>query len=593
MIVNTTLAKGAVEMAKKRCLVKQLDAIINMGSTSVLCTDKTGTLTKSVVTLHKYVNAKGSTSSVPLLLGHLNASFQSCHDNPLDLAIISFQQDQGHSESVRNAYTFIGEIPFDFVRRRTSVVLESNQKSILICKGAVEETLAVCTSVLSETFGGSMDISTLTNAGSLHTEVMTQEKLASLKSLDNQFSNDGMRLIAVAYKPVNAQIGCNLDDECGLTFAGFLAFLDPPKESTAEAIKILMEHEVKVKVLTGDNPLVCKKICTEIGLKVDHVITGKEIASMLPPGSGVGVISPELRSIAEEYAIFAKLTPTQKSDIVKALKLNGHVVSFLGDGINDASALAEADVGISVDTGMDICKEAADIILLEKDLTVIADAVVVGRKTFGNTLKYIVMGTSAAFGNVFSILIASAWLPFQPMQSLHILVQNLLYDVSQLAIPWDKMDPEYLLVPHQWSMKKVVKFMVMIGPWSSIFDIATFLFLYFYFRIQTADNHDKVLIFQSSWFCVGTLTQTLIVHLIRTKKVPFVESLASYQMTFMTITIMVIGLCLPYIPGVNQWLMLVPLPWEMYPFMGAVMLTYCIVIQFSKYLYMKLFNEWY
>lgn len=605
MIVNSTLAKGASEMSKKRCIVKQLDAIVNMGAIDVLCTDKTGTLTTGIVTLNKFVNANGAVSSMPLLMGYLNSIFQSCHENPLDTAILEHIKqckDNGNPDNyaeendINDKFQFVEEIPFDFVRRRISVIIQEKDEDssqFLICKGAVEEVLEKCGAVLNESFGGAHSIFEVLH-GNCPVDAMSDQKLQYLHNLNSQLSEDGLRVIAIACKKLdkNGKKIFGVEDETKMTFCGYLAFLDPPKASTEQAIKSLMDHNVKVKVLTGDGPLVCKKICGEIGLKVDQVITGQELTALVK--SELTKSKYEVYGkVAEEYGIFAKLTPIQKSDIVKALKLNGHVVGFLGDGINDAPALSEADVGISVDSGMDICKESADIILLEKDLTVIDDCVLTGRTTYGNTVKYIIMGICANFGNVFSILVASAWLPFQPMTSLHILVQNLLYDFSQMAIPWDTMDKEYVIVPHQWSLKSVIRFMIMIGPWSSVFDVATFLFLWFYFGIKTDEDTHLVRVFQSGWFSVGIVTQTLIVHMIRTPKWPFIESCASWQMIGMTLAVMGIGLALPYVPFLSGWIHLVALPWEFYPFMGVVILGYCVVAQMSKLLYLRIFKEWY
>ncbi|CAL8112377.1 unnamed protein product [Orchesella dallaii] len=589
MIVNTTLAKGAFEMSRRHCIVKKLDAIINMGGIDILCTDKTGTLTNSIVTLHRYVNRQGVSSSSPLFLGYLNAHFQSVQQNPLDSAIVShFDSAIENNEdpvfsTIPQKFTLVDELPFDFERRRISVILEQQDKTntLLICKGAVEEVISQCTRILDDT--------TLTNVYSMirnevATHPLSNSEQVRLLRLNDELSNDGLRVLAVAYKflessPVDPY---GIGDEAELIFAGYLAFLDPPKESSKDAIKSLLEHNVQVKVLTGDSPLVCQKICREIGIPVDVVVTGMDL---------VGMSEEQVRKLVEDATIFAKLTPIQKSDVVRALKKNGHIVGFMGDGINDAPALTEADVGISVDSGMDICKESADIILLEKDLNVVVDSVIVGRMTYGNTLKYIVMAVSSNFGNVFSMLVASAWLPFQPMGSLHVLTQNLLYDISQIAIPWDHMDPEFLMVPHRWSMKSVLKFMVMIGPWSSVFDITTFLFMYFYFGIQTPE--DDVGLFQSAWFTVGLLTQTLIVHMIRTPKIPFIQSWASLPVVFMTVFIMGVGLGLPYVPEVSKWLKLEWLPWEFYPFLLAVLIGYCCVAQLAKVIYVALFKEWF
>lgn len=594
MIVNTTLAKGAYQLAKRKCIVKSLDAVVNLGGMDVLCTDKTGTLTKSVVTLTKHVNPLGINSDVPLHMAYLNSYFQSVNTNPMDTAVLLFYDsfyfqksvvslsvEISDAQDIADRFEKIDEIPFDFVRRKTSVILREKgkyNKNILICKGAVEEMLSCCTEISLDRTNDDLFIPNEEAVSELTPNIRHR-----LKSFCEEQSSEGLRILAVAYKKLfNSSENYDTSCEHDLIFVGFLAFLDPPKESAAKAIHDLMANNVKVKVLTGDSSVVCRKICEEIRLPVESVVTSADLE---------GLNDSELSDLAERSTIFSKLTPMQKADIVRGLKRNGHIVGFLGDGINDSSALVEADVGISVDSGSDIAKESADIILLEKDLGVIVDGVIFGRSTYGNTLKYIVMAVSSNFGNVFSMLVASSWLPFLPMLPIHVVIQNLLYDISQISIPWDHMDPEFLIVPHRWSMKSVLRFMVWMGPWSSVFDITTFLYMFYYFGIQTPD--DDFTLFQTTWFTVGLLTQTLIVHMIRTPKIPFIQSTASLPVLIMTVLIMTIGIVIPFIPPIRIWLQMSLLDSMVYPYVVAALLSYAIAAQLAKVLYKKLFNEWF
>lgn len=594
MIVNTTLAKGAYQLAKRKCIVKSLDAVVNLGGMDVLCTDKTGTLTKSVVTLTKHINPLGIESELPLHMAYLNSFFQSVNSSPMDTAVLLFYDsfyfqksvvslsvNIADEQDVTGRFEKIDEIPFDFERRKTSVVLREkgeSGKNILICKGAVDEMLSCCTHVSTDNFS---DDSFIPNDFAV--AELTSHVHDRLKQCAEEQSREGLRILAVAYKKFD-KLPSTFDATCeyDLTFAGFLAFLDPPKESAATAIRDLMINNVNVKVLTGDSSVVCQKICEEIRLPVQRVVTSSDLD---------GLNDVELSDLAERSTIFSKLTPMQKADIVRALRRNGHIVGFLGDGINDSTALVEADVGISVDSGTDIAKESADIILLEKDLGVVVDGVIFGRSTYGNTLKYIVMAVSSNFGNVFSMLVASSWLPFLPMLPIHVVVQNLLYDISQISIPWDHMDPEFLIVPHRWSMKSVLRFMVFIGPWSSVFDITTFLYMFYYFGIQTPD--DDVTLFQTAWFTVGLLTQTLIVHMIRTPKIPFIQSNASVPVVLMTVIIMTIGVVIPFVPVFRNWLQMTLLDPMVYPYVAGALLSYAIVAQLAKVFYKWLFNEWF
>jgi Mg2+-importing ATPase len=624
MVVNTTLSKGAMHMARHKCIVKSLDAIVNLGAIDVLCTDKTGTITKSVACLTKHVNRLGLTSRVPLNLAYLNSYFQECHSSPLDAAVSAFidaesnergsgsldtkekiareENVDGNSHIIpvselADQYRAIAEVPFDFTRRRVSILLREksdhnySQPRLMICKGAVEETLSVCTKIFMDdqlktvkSGESGVDLVNRVKPDDSEVEDLTPESIDKLKEMNEILNREGLRVIAVAYKTVSpTEHDIDVSSEANMIFAGFLAFLDPPKESIQEAIENLRRCNVEIKILTGDSPVVCKKICEEINLPVRGIVQSSDLKDKT---------DKEISDLAREGTIFAKLTPLQKTDIVRALKRNGNIVGFLGDGINDAPALAEADVGISVDSGTDMAKDSADIILLEKNIGVVAEGVIVGRTTYGNTLKYIVMAISSNFGNVLSVLIGSYWLEFIPMRPIHILVQNLLYDISQIAIPWDHMDEEFLKKPRRWKMSSVLRFMVMMGPWSSVFDIITFLFMYFYYGIQHKDDKN-VPLFQTTWFVVGLATQTIIVHMIRTPKIPFFQSRASFPVCFTTLTIMSIGLALPHIPIVNVALNLAELPWEIYCFVGAVLLSYCFVAQCAKMIYIRLFHEWF
>lgn len=594
MIVNTTLAKGAYQLAKRKCIVKSLDAVVNLGGMDVLCTDKTGTLTKSVVTLTKHTNPLGIESELPLHMAYLNSYFQAVNSSPMDTAVllfydsfyfkksvVSLSENIAEEQDAKGRFEKIDEIPFDFERRKTSVILKEkgeDGKNILICKGAVDEMLACCTQVSTDNFSDDYFIPSDYAVTELTSHVYNR-----LKQFAEEQSRDGLRILAVAYKKFD-KFPANIDSSCeyDLTFVGFLAFLDPPKESAATAIRDLMINNVNIKVLTGDSSVVCQKICEEIRLPVQRVVTSSDLE---------GLTDVELSDLAERSTIFSKLTPMQKADIVRALRRNGHIVGFLGDGINDSTALVEADVGISVDSGTDIAKESADIILLEKDLGVVVDGVIFGRSTYGNTLKYIVMAVSSNFGNVFSMLVASSWLPFLPMLPIHVVVQNLLYDISQISIPWDHMDAEFLIVPHRWSMKSVLRFMVCIGPWSSVFDITTFLYMFYYFGIQTPN--DNVTLFQTAWFTVGLLTQTLIVHMIRTPKIPFIQSNASLPVVLMTVVIMAIGVVIPFVPVFRNWLQMTLLDPMVYPYVAGALLCYALVAQLAKVMYKWCFNEWF
>ena len=564
MIVNANLARGAMAMARQKTIVKRLHAIQSFGAMDVLCTDKTGTLTQDKVVLIRHVDVHGADSARVLEHAYLNSLFQTGLKNLLDRAVIDRAESAGLRD-VAKTWWKLDEIPFDFVRRRMSVVLRRGKNEhVLYCKGAVEEMLDICDQI--EDKGRVVSVS--------------EELREQLRALRDRLNEDGLRVVAVGYKalPKNYE-RLAVRDECNLVFSGFVAFLDPAKETTAEALRLLQQNGVAVKILTGDNAIVARKICRDTGLDVRHVATGAEVESLDDAALG---------ELAERTTIFAKLSPMQKARVVRVLKSNGHTVGFLGDGINDATALREADVGISVDTAVDVAKEAADIILLEKNLLVLERGIVEGRRTFGNVIKYIKMTASSNFGNVLSVLVASAFLPFLPMIAVQLLVQNLLYDISQVAIPWDRMDPEFLKVPRQWNAGTIATFMLCIGPISSIFDILTFWMMWTVFG---ADTIAKQALFQSGWFVVGLLTQTLIVHMIRTEKIPFLQSTAAPVVLVTTAVVMGLGLWLPFSPLASA-VKLQPLPAAYFAYLPVLLLAYCLLTQVVKTLYIRRFKSW-
>ena len=559
MIVTSTLAKGAVILSRKKVIVKRLDAIQNFGAMDVLCTDKTGTLTQDKIFLARHVDVWGEESDEVLEAAYLNSYYQTGLKNLLDVAVL--EHVEVHQElNPANNYRKVDEIPFDFNRRRMSVVVsEREDHHELVTKGAVEEILSVCTQVRH---GDAV-------------EPLTPDLLARIREVTAALNEEGLRVVAVAMKEVPpTQDTYGISDERELTLIGYVAFLDPPKESTAPALKALAEHGVTVKVLTGDNELVTAKICREVGLEQQGVLLGSDIERMS---------DKVLAEAVESHNVFAKLTPSHKERIVRLLKANGHVVGFMGDGINDAPALRTADIGISVDTAVDIAKEAADIILLEKSLMVLEEGVLEGRRTFANMLKYIKMTASSNFGNVFSVLVASAFIPFLPMLPMHLLVQNLLYDISQIAIPFDNVDDELLKKPQRWQPGDVGRFMVFFGPISSIFDITTYAMMWFVFSANTPEEQT---LFQSGWFIVGLLTQTLIVHMIRTPKIPFIQSRAATPLLVMTAVIMAIGIFLPMGP-LAHYFKLQALPPLYFVFLPMILLAYMGLTQAMKGIYFR------
>ncbi|MEY8593700.1 magnesium-translocating P-type ATPase [Butyricimonas hominis] len=566
MIVTANLSKGAVVMARKKTIVKNLNAIQNFGAMNILCTDKTGTLTRDQIVLEKYINSDGSSDDRKRVLRHafFNSYFQTGLKNLMDRAILSHVKEL-QMEYLKDNYMKIDEIPFDFTRRRMSVVVEDRLgKCQIITKGAVEEMLDICAFAEFD--------------GEVHR--MTDELRAKAYAISERMNREGMRVLAVAQKSwIEKGREFGVDDEAEMVLIGYLAFLDPPKPSAASAIKQLHEHGVEVKVLSGDNEAVVKTICRQVGVDTTHTLTGQEIERMT---------DGELKGMVGEVTVFAKLTPMQKTRIITLLQEQDNTVGFLGDGINDASALRQSDVGISVDTAVDIAKESADIILLEKDLMVLEDGVIEGRKTFGNIMKYIKMTASSNFGNMFSVLGASAFLPFLPMLPIHLLVQNLLYDVSQITIPFDRLDAEYLQKPRRWDASDLSRFMIYIGPISSIFDIATYLVMWYVFKCNSPEHQA---LFQSGWFIEGLLSQTLIVHMIRTRKIPFIQSTASWPVVGLTLLIMVVGIILPF-SNVGAAIGLVPLPWSYFPWLVVILLSYCVLTQVIKQWYIKRFTRW-
>jgi P-type Mg2+ transporter len=568
MIVTVNLAKGAMTMSRKKVIVKRLGSIQNFGAIDILCTDKTGTLTQDRVVLEKYVDVSGRQSDEVLRYAYMNSFYQTGLRNLLDRSVLS------HSEfEVERRCRKVDEIPFDFTRKRMSVVVEYEGDHVLICKGAVEDVFKACASYQVED-----DVLPMI-------DMIRQDVLEDYEAL----SADGYRVLAIAYRefPRDKTVFAAAD-ESDLILLGYIAFFDPPKESTAQALKALKDAGVTVKILTGDNDLVTRKVCKDVGIDVAHLVVGPQLQG-LPP--------EKLAEMAESGTVFARLSPTQKEQIIQALQGKGHVVGFLGDGINDAPALKKADVGISVDTAVDVAKESADIVLLEKSLLVLDDGIIEGRKVFGNIVKYIRMGASSNFGNMFSVLGGSFFLPFLPMLPVQVLTNNMLYDVSQIGIPADRVDAEFTLVPRKWNIANIRRFMIFIGPMSSLFDYATFfLMLYFFGCIGfTAAGTSPVMkahyeaLFHTGWFVESILTQTLIVHIIRTRKVPFFQSSASPVMLFFTVLIMGIAIALPYSPLAGM-LGFVPLPAVYWLWIAGFLVLYCVLTHIVKAWFFKRFG---
>jgi P-type Mg2+ transporter len=565
MIVTANLARGAVAMSRRKVIVRRLNAIQNFGAMDVLCTDKTGTLTQDKVVLLMHLDVNGENDERVFEYAFLNSHFQTGLKNLLDEAVLGHEDLIVHFLTDR--YLKYDEIPFEFERRRMSVIVHEilRGRDLLVCKGAVEEVLSACGSVRIED----------------RVFPLIEEIRARAIGLSARMNEDGLRVIAVACKEVESLPGrqYGVADEDDMILCGFIAFLDPPKESAAPAIAALRAHGVAIKVLTGDNELVARKVCRDVGLDPTGLLKGGAVEAMS---------DAELEEAAERVTLFAKLTPAQNARVITALQRRGHTVGFLGDGINDAPALRDADVGISVDTGADIARESADIILLEKSLMVLEEGVIAGRATFGNIIKYIKMAASSNFGNMVSVLFASVWLPFLPMLPLQILIQNLLYDLSQTAIPFDRVDKEYLEQPRRWQVRDIGRFMLCIGPISSVFDLSTFALLWFVFGAKTVDQQA---LFQTGWFVEGLLSQTLIIHMIRTSKVPFIQSRAATPLMFLSLSVMVAGIAIPYTP-LGSTVGMVTLPASYFPWLAATLVGYCVLTQAIKVQFLRRYGSW-
>ncbi|MGR6806565.1 magnesium-translocating P-type ATPase [Sphaerotilus natans] len=571
MIVTSTLARGAVRLARRKVVVKRLDAIQNFGAMDVLCTDKTGTLTQDRIALSRHTDAFGTPSEAVLSLAALNSRFQTGLKNLLDRAVLEHVDLGGGDQQGAELARKIDEIPFDFQRRRMSVLVAQPGDGLpdrheLICKGAVEEVLTVCDRVRMSVHDGGGE------------RRLDAELLARTLACAGALNREGLRVVAVAVRTLPpSRLDCTVADEAGLTLVGYIGFLDPPRDSAAPALRRLAGHGIQVKVLTGDNALVTEGVCRQVGLPPGPILLGTDIEAMS---------DAELQAEAARHHLFAKLDPMHKQRIVRALRAGGHVVGFLGDGINDAPALRAADIGISVDSAVDIAREAADIILLEKSLLVLDDGVIEGRTTFCNMLKYIRMTTSSSFGNVLSVLLASAFLPFLPMLPLQLLVQNLMYDISQTALPFDRVDDDLLERPLAWNPSGIGRFMLCFGPVSSVFDLATFALMWWVFG---ADDPTRQSLFQSGWFVAGLLTQTLVVHLLRTPRIPFVQSRASATLLAMTAAIVVAGVWLPMGPLASHF-RLQALPAAYFGWLGLILLGYGMLATLVKRIYIRRFG---
>ncbi|MCL2337509.1 MAG: magnesium-translocating P-type ATPase [Firmicutes bacterium] len=565
MIINSTLSKGASFLAKKKTIVKNISSIQNLGAIDTLCTDKTGTLTIDNVELQRYMNVNGQDDIEILDYAFMNSYFSTGIKNLIDKAIIAFGTEHGIKDDI-SKYKKIDEIPFDYNRKRMSIVIQDAGGNIrIITKGAIEEVIKACTTVKD---------------GDQVIPIQT-EQTAKIMSHSDELNNQGMHVIAIAEKkeyPGVNQFGPQ--DESEMTFIGYVAFLDPPKPDVADAIATLYDAGVNIKVLTGDAPLVAQHICTQVGLRFDKILTGADIEKMS---------ESELKTAIEQANVFARLAPMQKERVVTMLRKNGHVVGYMGDGVNDAPSLRGADVEISVDSATDIAKESSDIILLEKSLGVLKDGIYEGRRIYGNIMKYIKMSLSGNFGNVFSVLVASILLPFLPMIAIMILIQNLVYDLSQIAIPWDNVDPEFLKEPKKWNMKGLAHFMNWFGVTSSVFDMMMFAGLWFLLGYNIIAKQS---FFQTGWFIEGLISQLLIVHFVRTAKIPFIQSRADKKLLFSTILCIIAALVIPLalsgVPGFN----FVVMPATYYLFLVGILVLYAITVQTVKHFYIKRHKEW-
>ena len=579
MIVTTSLAKGAVSMSRKKVIIKNLNAIQNLGAMDILCTDKTGTLTKDKVVLQYHLNLKGEEDHRVLRHAYLNSFYQTGLKNLMDIAIIERMKEVLKKAGENIEYQKVDEVPFDFDRRRMSVVVrDANGKQQMITKGAIEEMLNISTYV---EYDGVV-------------EPLTDEMKARILRKVDELNDEGMRVIAVSQKTNPSPVGAfSVADESDMVLIGYLAFLDPPKETTAAAIEALKNYGVAVKILTGDNEKVTCAICRQVGLPVGKILLGEDVEALS---------DKKLSKVLGRTTVFAKLSPSQKARVVTLLRENGHVVGYMGDGINDAAAMKVADVGISVDTAVDIAKESADIILLEKDLMVLEEGIIEGRKTYANMMKYIKMTASSNFGNMFSVLAASAFLPFLPMASIHLILLNMIYDISCTTIPWDHVDEDYLKKPRKWDASAVGKFMLWFGPTSSIFDITTYLLMYFvvapmatgglYYN-QITDPAKQLLfigIFQAGWFVESMWTQTLVIHLIRTEKIPFIKGHAAWSVTLLTFLGAGIATIIPFTAFGNA-LKLSVLPPAFFAWLLLTIILYMALVTVVKKIYVRKYGE--
>jgi Mg2+-importing ATPase len=563
MIVTVNLSKGAMAMARKNVIVKRLNAIQNFGAMDVLCTDKTGTITQGKVVLEKHLNVNGEESEKVLHFGYLNSFHHTGLKNLLDEAILKHKDLEQHLQ-VQENFRKIDEIPFDFVRRRMSVVVEDESGlNTLICKGAVEEVLSLCTLV------------------ELNGDVKAVQPEHDLKrrQLADDLNGQGFRVIALAYKQMQGASDkpvYSIKDESDLILLGFLAFLDPPKDTAAEALNRLHRLNVDVKILTGDNEIITSYICKEVGLPVEHLLIGSQIEAMS---------EDELAAAVTASSVFARLAPAHKERIIHALQSKNHVVGFMGDGINDAPALKAADVGISVDSAVDIAKESSDIILLENNLLILEQGVLEGRRVFGNIIKYIKMAASSNFGNMFSVVGASVFLPFLPMLPIQVLINNLLYDFSQTTIPTDEVDADWLIKPRKWEIGEIQRFILFIGPISSIFDYLTFFIMLYLFN-----SWQNPALFHTGWFVESIFTQTLIIHIIRTNRIPFIESRASWQLIATSLVIVAVGAWLTISP-LAETLGFVTLPPLYWLLLAVMLLCYMTLTQLVKSWFVRRFGE--
>lgn len=565
MIMTSTLAKGASNMAKESVIVKSLGAIQTFGEMDVLCTDKTGTLTEDKIVLEKYMNAQGEEDQRILKHAYLNSHFQTGLKNLIDVAVIN-RANANHLDNLLQEYKLIDEIPFDFSRRRMSVALQDKEgKKQLITKGAVDEILACCSMI---------DLDGKVSK-------LSKQQRDKAYAVYEKYNEEGLRMIAVAQRNDIDEVEVfSVADETEMVLLGFIGFLDPPKESATAAVSALQEHGVRVVVLTGDSMGVAVKVCQKVGIDIHLTYEGKDVDAMN---------EEELAKAIEECNLFAKLSPNQKSRVVESFRTHGHTVGYMGDGINDAPPLHQADVGISVDSAVDIAKETADIILLKKDLMVLEKGVIQGRITFGNISKYLKMATSGNFGNMFSVIIASLFLPFLPMLPVHILTQNLLCDFAQIGMPFDDVDEEYIKKPKKWDPDSIRRFMIHMGPVSSLFDCICFLVLWYVIKANTMEMAP---IFQCGWFAFGTISQIVVIHMIRTNKIPFIQSNASLALYISSVGVIIITFLIGFTDFATA-LDFAKLPLVFIPWLLAIILLYCLAIQVVKYFYMKRFHEWY